>query len=137
MAYKHIKWGLILKLLLRTFSWRPWIPGTTKLNSIIFLFKCALLSTSFVGDIHTPIILLQSDLNCSENLNTSSEPWRCQEFDSEVRLVPHGCPELHQDCRGFVSIFWLLFVFTSDVFIFSRVCRLSKSRVTRRGEICS
>ena len=70
---------------------------------------------------HTPIILLQSDFNCSENLNTSSEPWRCQEFDSEVRLVPHGCPELHQDCRGFVSMF----------------LPAVKSRVSRCGEFCS
>ena len=29
-----IKWGLILKLWIRAFSWCPWIPGTLKLDSI-------------------------------------------------------------------------------------------------------
>ena len=25
---------------MRAFSWHPWIPGTLKLDSILFLFKC-------------------------------------------------------------------------------------------------
>ena len=34
--------GVILKLLMRAFSWRPTIPGTLKLDSILSLFKCEL-----------------------------------------------------------------------------------------------
>ena len=96
------------------------LVGEMRKQSIVLFFEN---SCQWVIDSvnHTPIILLQSDLNCSENLNTSSEPWRCQEFDSEVRLVPHGCPELHQDCRGFVSMF----------------LPAVKSRVSRCGEFCS
>ena len=40
-AHRHIKWRLVLKLLMRTFSWLPWIPGTLKLDSILSLFMCA------------------------------------------------------------------------------------------------
>ena len=40
LAYRHIKWGLVSKLLQRAFSWHPWIPGTLKLDSILSLFKC-------------------------------------------------------------------------------------------------
>ena len=39
-AYRHIKWGVVSKLLMRALSWRPWIPGTLKLDSILSLFKC-------------------------------------------------------------------------------------------------
>ena len=41
LAYRHIKWGLIAKLLMRAFSWRPSIPATLKLDSILSTFKCA------------------------------------------------------------------------------------------------
>ena len=40
LTYRHIKWGLVWKLLQRAFSWHPWIPGTHKLDSILSLFKC-------------------------------------------------------------------------------------------------
>ena len=40
LAYRHMKWGLILKLLWRVFWWHPQIPGTLKLDSFWFLFKC-------------------------------------------------------------------------------------------------
>ena len=40
LAYSHIKWGLVSKLLQRAFSWRTWTPGTLKLDSTLFLFKC-------------------------------------------------------------------------------------------------
>ena len=40
-------WGLILKLLMRAFSWSPWIPGTLKLDSILFQLKCAQVVGSF------------------------------------------------------------------------------------------
>ena len=36
-------WGLILKLLMRAFSWHPWMPDTLKLDLILSLFKCAVL----------------------------------------------------------------------------------------------
>ena len=38
---RHNKWGLISKLLMRAFSWCPWIPGTLNLDWIKSLFKCA------------------------------------------------------------------------------------------------
>ena len=38
---RHIKWGLISELLMRAFSWCPCIPGTLKLDSNLYLFKCA------------------------------------------------------------------------------------------------
>ena len=41
LTFRHIKWGLISKLLMRAISWFPWIPGTLKLDSILSLFKCA------------------------------------------------------------------------------------------------
>ena len=41
LAYRDIKWGLISKLLMRAFSWHPWIPRTLKLDSIPSLIKCA------------------------------------------------------------------------------------------------
>ena len=43
------KVGLIWKLLMRAFSWCPWIPGTLKLDSILSLFKCVqcLISVAF------------------------------------------------------------------------------------------
>ena len=41
LAYRHIKWGLVSKLLQRAFSRHPQIPGTLKLDSISSLFKCA------------------------------------------------------------------------------------------------
>ena len=41
LAYRHIKWGLVSKLLQRALSWHPWIPGSLKLDSILSLFKCA------------------------------------------------------------------------------------------------
>ena len=40
LAHRHMERGLISKLLKRAFSWHPWIPGTLKLDSIWFLFKC-------------------------------------------------------------------------------------------------
>ena len=40
LAYRHIKRGLVSKLLYRAFWWHPWIPGTLKLDSILSLFKC-------------------------------------------------------------------------------------------------
>ena len=46
LAYRHIKWGLVLKLLKGAFSWHPWIPGTLKLDSILSLFKCAIVHFS-------------------------------------------------------------------------------------------
>ena len=42
LTWRHFKWGLTSKLLMRALSCRPWIPGTLKLDSILFLFKCAL-----------------------------------------------------------------------------------------------
>ena len=41
LTKRRVKWGLISKLLMRAFSWHPWIPGTLKLDSILSLFKCA------------------------------------------------------------------------------------------------
>ena len=38
----NVKLGLISKLLMRVFSSYPRIPGTLKLDSILFMFKCAL-----------------------------------------------------------------------------------------------
>ena len=32
LAYRNIKTGLVLKLLMRAFSWHPWTPGTLKLD---------------------------------------------------------------------------------------------------------
>ena len=32
-------WGLVLKLLVRVFSWHPWNPGTLKLDSRLTLFQ--------------------------------------------------------------------------------------------------
>ena len=40
VTYGHVKWELISKLLIGTFSWHPLITGTLKLDSISFLFKC-------------------------------------------------------------------------------------------------
>ena len=40
LAQRHINGVLIWKLLMRAFLWRPWIPGTLKLDSILSLFKC-------------------------------------------------------------------------------------------------
>ena len=37
---RHIKCGLVSKLLRRAFSWHPWIPGTLKFDLILSLFKC-------------------------------------------------------------------------------------------------
>ena len=44
VAYKHIKWWFISKLLIRAFSWHPLIPGTLKLESILSLFILFYLS---------------------------------------------------------------------------------------------
>ena len=41
LAYRCIKRGLVSKLLMKAFSWRPWIPGALKLDSILSVFKCA------------------------------------------------------------------------------------------------
>ena len=48
LAYRHIKWGLVSKLLQRAFSWHPWIPGTLKLDSILSLFKCVRLRAGYI-----------------------------------------------------------------------------------------
>ena len=49
LTYRHIKWQLISKLLQRAFSWRPWIPGTLKLDSILSLFKCGAKELPWAG----------------------------------------------------------------------------------------
>ena len=53
-----MKWGLILKLLMRAFAWRPWIPGMLKLDSILSQFKCGSITTT-----KTPLCLLSSKAN--------------------------------------------------------------------------
>ena len=41
LAYRHIKWRLVSKLLLRAFPQHLWmIPGTCEFNLILSLFKC-------------------------------------------------------------------------------------------------
>ena len=40
LAYRHIKWGLISKLLMSAFSWHHQIPGTLMFNSSFSQFKC-------------------------------------------------------------------------------------------------
>ena len=40
LTHRHIKKKLISKLLIRAFSWCPWITGTLKLDRILSLFKC-------------------------------------------------------------------------------------------------
>ena len=49
LAYRHIKWGLVLKLFMGAFSWRTWSQGTLKLDSILSLFKCAKIHCDVVA----------------------------------------------------------------------------------------
>ena len=54
-----------MKLMLRVFSWHPWIPGALKLDSILSLFKCELtyskLSTSPIRIISLKFLLNEID----------------------------------------------------------------------------
>ena len=47
LAYRHIKRGLISKLLYRAFLRHSSIPGTLKLDSILSLFKCAATAADY------------------------------------------------------------------------------------------
>ena len=98
LTYRHIKWGLISKLLMRALLWHPWIPGTLKLDSILSLFKCA----SFDESIHMVHFAMLSYLSSSvfsiNVLQSTIQILIKKVIRSKKRISPWNCC-LYNMCR--------------------------------------
>ena len=97
-VYRHVKWGLILKLLWWAFSWHPWIQGTIELDSILSLFKCAVTCQQVTGaSQHTCDNFYCSALGFHTKIAKALEGRFLCNFNSDF---PNSLP------LGFNHVFW-------------------------------
>ena len=113
LAYRHIKRGLVLKLLKRAFSRHPWIPGILKFDSILSLFKCAPFSKKFASLTHF-------------RLNSSLKHPKCAHYLEFFYVGFHKKLLLLEfECETWTNIFNNVFVIkTKKMFVRKAKCSL-------------